>query len=284
MLRKEMGQRHWQPPANLSNHSTRFYPSREQLFDDLYFDRHASPYGDLKPYTGSEARRVLSEYPSSAQRHSGLILNRVKSSLSRRPQLIVEVGSFIGSGAVHVWGKLAREKSMDWPTAWRRQSETTQTVDSSRPIVLCVDPWQGDLLMRLERGPGAVFQKFGHMRGRVFPELGTTFMRRILTQGLSDTIYPLPLPSLTAARLLYLLGYKVDVIYLDSAHERGETAAEFFLWYQLLRPGGVILGDDFSGFPAVRKDVSLAASCFGAHIDIFAGNQNQWIIRKPDSN
>ena len=45
--------------------------------------------------------------------------------------------------------------------------------------------------------------------------------------------FDLPLPSVLTARLLYLLGYRLDVIYLDSAHELGETLVELHLLYQV---------------------------------------------------
>merc|ERR1719473_1107157 len=87
-----------------------------------------------------------------------------------------------------------------------------------------------------------------------FPTLGLLFMRRMVALGVSKTGLPLSLPSIVGARLMYLLGYEVDVVYVDSAHERGETAVELTLYWQLLKPGGVMLGDDYDMFPAVKHD------------------------------
>lgn len=175
-----------------------------------------------------------------------------------RPKLVVEVGSFIGSGAINVWGEFLRGTG----------------------TVLCVDPWQGDLVMRLWPRDSNVFYKFG-MGSGAFPTLGQTFMRRVVGEGLQSTVFPLPIPSLTGARLLFLLGYRVDVVYLDSAHERGETAAETMLYFQLLRPGGLLMGDDYSGFPAVEHDVSMVAGCLGLRVQLFGESNNQWLIQKP---
>jgi len=57
--------------------------------------------------------------------------------------------------------------------------------------------------------------------------------------------------------MLAVLKYKIDIVYLDSAHEAGETFMELNLYYDLLKKGGVIFGDDYKVFPAVRKDVDL---------------------------
>ena len=45
-----------------------------------------------------------------------------------------------------------------------------------------------------------------------------------------------------------------EVIYLDSAHEAGETLLELQLAWSILAPGGVLFGDDWK-WHAVRNDV-----------------------------
>ena len=46
-----------------------------------------------------------------------------------------------------------------------------------------------------------------------------------------------------------------SVVYLDSAHEAGETYLELEYAWRLLPRGGVLLGDDWGYFPGVTKDV-----------------------------
>ena len=46
-----------------------------------------------------------------------------------------------------------------------------------------------------------------------------------------------------------------DFLYLDSAHLKGETLLEITEAYRLMRPGGVLLGDDLD-WPAVESDLS----------------------------
>ena len=54
------------------------------------------------------------------------------------------------------------------------------------------------------------------------------------------------------------------VIYLDSAHELGETLHELWVaWNTLPAEGGIIWGDDWT-WMAVGHDVGLFASCMGS--------------------
>jgi len=239
--------RSWIPGRDDGTDPSRFYPSRERLFRDLYHSAR-SPYEGLE--VSEERLRLFDMYPSNAFQNARALRDRVlREFRGEVPRLIVEVGSFIGSGG------LARRGRGD-------------------SLVLCVDTWQGDLSMRLlDVYRDAVRVTNG------FPTLGSVFMERMLYSGLQDTVFPLPMPGVAAARLLYLLGYRVDVIYVDSAHERGETAAELQLFYALLRPGGLLMGDDAGGFPAVRSDLELFAGCHNLTFEVFLGEQ--WIVRKP---
>ena len=52
----------------------------------------------------------------------------------------------------------------------------------------------------------------------------------------------------------------VDLIYLDSAHEAGETRLELNRAWAILAPGGILYGDDFDKYwPGVHGDVSSFA-------------------------
>jgi len=175
---------------------------------------------------------------------------------------MIEVGTFVGSAAIHTWAPLMQH-------------------EGNNGIVLCIDTWQGDLNMRL----GEDFQYFmslthGH------PRLYEKFLQHIVQYELQDTVFPLPIPSLLGARMLRLTNWIVDVIYVDSAHEIGETFAELMLFFQLLRPGGMMLGDDYAFFPAVKHDVDLFAQFFANELSIeFMFEKDvpiEWIITKND--
>jgi SAM-dependent methyltransferase len=49
----------------------------------------------------------------------------------------------------------------------------------------------------------------------------------------------------------------VDMLYIDSSHEREQTLAELRAWWTALRPGAVVIFDDYThpDFPGVREAV-----------------------------
>ena len=75
---------------------------------------------------------------------------------------------------------------------------------------------------------------------------------------------------------------RVDFAYLDASHERGETLLEVHLYWSLLRPGGVLAGDDYQLFPAVSHDVDAFARCHGVRVQRVRGSGETWMLRKPE--
>lgn len=154
----------------------------------------------------------------------------IEDVLGRRPRFGVEVGSFVGASAILLGNWLRAERGM----------------------LLCVDTWCGDINMWLHPRFASVMAKEDGD-----PKLYHHFMQNIIKAGLTDTVMPLRVTSVVAARMLKVLGYRPDFVYLDSAHEAGETFLELSLYWDLLAPGGVLLGDDYRTFPAVGHDVDL---------------------------
>lgn len=76
------------------------------------------------------------------------------------------------------------------------------------------------------------------------------------------------------------MNYEIDFVYLDSAHECGETFLELSLCFDLLPPGGIIFVDDYFMFPAVRHDVVLFCKIISQELR-FTGDRDTWIIQKP---
>jgi predicted O-methyltransferase YrrM len=180
-------------------------------------------------------------------------LDRLDSLLGEQPRLGIEVGSYVGHGA----SKLGR------------------LLKSNHGVLLCVDTWCGDVNMWL----GDQFSStMGKQDGN--PDLFHHFMRRMMDHELDDTVIPLRVSSVVAARILKVLAYQIDFVYLDSAHEAGETFLEMNLYYDLLRPGGVLLGDDYGWFPAVKYDVEKFLQFKGLQAELLSDRET-WLIQKP---
>jgi hypothetical protein len=50
----------------------------------------------------------------------------------------------------------------------------------------------------------------------------------------------------------------VDLLYIDSSHDRAQTVAEVLAWRSALIPGSLIVFDDFThpDFPGVREAIA----------------------------
>ena len=179
-------------------------------------------------------------------------LQAIEHALGRKPSFGIEVGSFIGSSATVIG-------------SWMRETGGT---------LLCVDPWCGDINMWLLNNFAATMRK---VDGN--PTIFSYFMNAMFNSGLIETVVPFRVTSVVAARTLKVLNYDIDFVYLDSAHECGETFLELALYYDLLPPGGVIFGDDYVMFPAVKHDLDLFCKIQGCQL-LFTGERDTWMIQK----
>jgi predicted O-methyltransferase YrrM len=194
-------------------------PSQTELHQTLFgCDSVYNNYRGLKP--GNDVPTI--PHISHAS------LNAISKIINKPPRFIVEVGSFIGASA-------------------RVLAEYVKDSDGQ---VLCVDTWCGDINMWLMR----VFDKY-MLKQDGDPKLYDRFMHNMIDWGITNYVTPLRVSSVVGARMLKVLNFDIDVIYLDSAHEAGETFLELSLYYDVLNNNGVIFGDDFDNFPAVCNDV-----------------------------
>lgn len=163
----------------------------------------------------------------------------------------IEVGSFVGGSAILLGNFLK----------------------SHNGNLICIDTWCGDINMWL-------LDKFKDIMGKndADPKLFHHFMNNIITRNLDDTIIPLRLSSIVGARLLKVLNYEIDFCYLDSAHEMGETFFELSLYYDLLKEGGILFGDDYKNFPAVKHDVDLFCNVYNHNLEFI--DETTWMIIK----
>ncbi len=157
-------------------------------------------------------------------------------------RLVIEVGSFCGASACFIADYFKRKEIP--------------------AVIICIDTWCGDINMWLKKDFDIIMSKSDGQ-----PKLFNNFVSTIRKYRVDDVVIPLRVSSVVAARMIEVLGYKVDMVYLDSAHEVGETFMELNLYYNLLKKGGVIFGDDYNIFPAVKHDVDLFSSFISQDIE-----------------
>ena len=178
--------------------------------------------------------------------------NAIISILGYTPTFGVEVGSFIGSSAI-VLGNMVKQ---------------------ANGVLLCVDTWCGDINMWLMDGFHSTMNKEDGN-----PKIYDLFILNMMKNNLTDTVIPLRISSIIGARMLKVLNYDIDFVYVDSAHEAGETFMELMLYHDILKNKGIIFGDDYYGFPAVKYDVDLFCKYFNYTL-FFTGDGDTWIIQK----
>lgn len=109
------------------------------------------------------------------------------------------------------------------------------------------------------------------------PTVYYQFLANMIKENLTRTVLPVSMTSIIGARFLQTFQFRPQVIYLDSAHEQGETLIELALYWNLLRPGGVLFGDDW-GWISVRCDVKKFTYIRNLTIEHF---HNTWVLKKP---
>ena len=229
------------------------YPSFEEINLELcscssVYDNYVAP-SNFTPLSGVKTPREDYSHVS----HEDLSEIFTARGGFETTKLLVEVGSFCGSSALLFSSKLR----------------------SSGGLMICVDTWLGDINMRMSSN----FQEFMQLNNGD-PVTYHHFMKSMIDAGNQKTVVPLRLPSIVAARTLRVTNYNIDAVYLDSAHEAGETFLEAAMYYDLLQPGGVIFGDDYHLFPAVKRDIDAFSKFVRSNL-MFTSSGKVWFIYKP---
>ena len=177
------------------------------------------------------------------------------------PTLIIEVGSYLGFSAIGM-AKRIKETGKDCK-------------------IICVDTFLG--------GPDHFFlyrskqdMRLGYKHG--YPSLYYKFITNVILNNVQDVIYPLPYPSTVAFKILEPLmkehGVQADVVFIDGSHETHDVYMDLYYYYQLVKPGGLIVGDDWA-WATVRAGVRqfIETNEITSSLNILQ-NQIHWTITK----
>ncbi len=185
-------------------------------------------YGGDNPLSYASRRFVDTGYP-----HTNLLPDVVGSVIDTfQPKFWLELGSMLGGSAIRV-------------------ADIVKSRGASTEIV-CIDPFTGDVNMWAWEQPFRKANEWLFLRlenGR--PTIYDRFLANVSAAGHADIILPIAATSIVGIKLLRRLASESrlsclpDVIYLDSAHEPDETFLELQNCWELLKPGGVLIGDDW---------------------------------------
>jgi hypothetical protein len=155
--------------------------------------------------------------------------------VERRPGVIVEVGVWKGASVLYLAGLMAEH--------------------GVEGTVIAVDTWLGAVDHWADPGLHAELRA-----EHGYPNLYRTFLSNVLHEGQAGRVVPLPLDSTNAAALMQMRGIAADVIHLDAGHEEASVAADLAAWWPVLRPGGMLIADDYDAeggrFPGVMRAVN----------------------------
>jgi SAM-dependent methyltransferase len=165
---------------------------------------------------------------------------------------MIDVGVWKGQSTIFV-AELMRQRRMDGCIV---------AVDA----FLAEEHWPAD---------GKLFAR--HPGGR--PNVYETFLDNVFYAGVAELVVPFPAQSIAAARLLAQRGVKAGLIHLDSSRDYAEALRDAEAYWQLLEPGGYLVGDDYGpSWPGVIKAAGEFAAKVGLELEI---QSPKWLLRKP---
>jgi predicted O-methyltransferase YrrM len=171
-----------------------------------------------------------------------------------KPSFIIEVGSWKGSSAITMANLLAEQGG---------------------GTILCVDTWLGAIEFWENQADLDRFQALRCQHG--YPQVYYTFLANVCHAKHQETIVPFPIHSSSAALWLLRHGLVADMVYIDASHEEEDVYQDLADYFQLLKPGGILFGDDWN-WPGVQSAVKRFASESRLRI---SPSYDKWIIQKP---
>ncbi len=147
-----------------------------------------------------------------------------------RPDVIVEIGVWKGGSTVFMANELKKH--------------------GLASVVVAVDTWLG----ASDHWTGPFMEDLSFLNG--YPAVYYKFLSNVIRSGVADFVLPLPMDSLNAAAVLKSQNIRPAMIHLDAGHDYDSVMADLRVWWPLLTPGGILVGDDYytSGvWPGVRQ-------------------------------
>ena len=122
-------------------------------------------------------------------------------------------------------------------------------------------------------GPLALFSRqYG------LPDLYATFLNNVYLTGLTEYVVPLPQTSSVAAVILQRLGITAALVHIDAAHEYEDVMRDVSAYWDILNPGGYLVGDDYhEAWPGVVRAAGEFSAKVGRPLSI---EGLKWILQK----
>jgi hypothetical protein len=230
--------------------------AKPAMYKASFEELHSWLFGIETPNLYEAWPNFFQKKPDDSYPHTSLTSHLFKLILKQTDlsiHFLVEIGSFWGKSATNIANVLRSDPQ------W------------SKSVLLCIDTWDGGSEPWVDKN---IRQKMQIRYGR--STAYDQFLANIIAANL--TRYVLPYATTSSFAAYFLLDKKIfpQIIYLDSGHLDGETYIEMELYWLLLQPGGILLGDDWS-WPNVRCDILRFVYNNKVNLTLLG---NTWFIKK----
>jgi len=185
-------------------------------------------FGLKNPYTRFDKSLLIKNYKHISNKEYWFYKNSIplfeRLIKDIKPKTIIEVGSFLGYSAVNM-GKICKENDLNTK-------------------ILCIDTWLGS-------HEHWTIDNHKYLENYDYFENGISsmydrFIQIVLSHNLENNIIPLPNTSYNMYHILKNLNITGDLIFVDGEHSAKGVYEDLINYWQLLNPGGVLFGDDFT--------------------------------------
>jgi predicted O-methyltransferase YrrM len=172
-----------------------------------------------------------------------------------RPDIVIDVGVWKGASTIMLADLL-------------KTHGVAGTVIGVDTFLGNIEHWE-----RASGFAGLIQHRFGR------PLLYEQFLSNVVRANAHDRIVPLPQTTTIAATLLSRIGVQAGLIHIDASHDYEDVMSDARMYWDILAPGGFLIGDDYSqDWPGVME----AADAFAAEKNIpLMNSPPKWIVRKP---
>jgi hypothetical protein len=147
------------------------------------------------------------------------------------PEVIIEVGTWLGASALNMCKTI---KKLNLKTK-----------------IYCVDTWMG----AEEFWTGAAHTSERNLKLKNgYPQVYFDFLSNVVKHEAQDIIIPVPNTSFIGSKILKYMQIKADLIYIDGSHVYEDVKSDIINYMDILKPNGVMFGDDY----LVGEDVAKA--------------------------
>jgi predicted O-methyltransferase YrrM len=177
------------------------------------------------------------------------IFEKIISQL--KPQIIYEIGTYKGKSAIHM-------------------ANLTRKYQISNAKVICIDTWLGSA------EHGHADQDLKRVHG--YPTMYYQFLANVMHTNNQNVIVPIPQDAISYYRVMKENKSYADLIFVDGGHFYESVSVDIKLYWELVKPGGIMLGDDYC--PKAWPDVVQAVHEFFPEDQIHV-EEGKWWVQKP---